>query len=325
MTTIRDVAARAGVSRSTVSRVINHDPSVLKPVREAVLRAIDELDYRPSPSARSLRSGKTRTIGILTGDLRVPSAIYALIAAGEIAAANDYALLFGHSNGDPDLEVKHLQSFLDRRVDGLLWARLNPHEEHEGILSRARGTSVVVVGGAESALPGTTMLSNSAAFGEAVDELSPKGHRRVAFVSDTRSQSWKWDLVRRSQEAGMETVDVVVESQFAAEKPLADLFRDRPPTAIFARSALIGGVMLGLRTLGLQVPRDVSVICVGHAIEAETSVPPLSVIDDGPEEHAQKALAILFALLRKDESVPPRSVHDWRYVRRGSVGAAPLL
>lgn len=322
MTSISDVAAHASVSPSTVSRVVNHDPTVPRPVREAVLRAIDELNYRPSLAARSLHTGKTRTIGILTEDLRMPSAICALIAASDVATANDYALLVGNSNSNRDLEIKHLQSLLDRRVDGLLWARMNPYEEHESIIARASETIVVVFGGAESQLPGTMTLRDAPEFATAVGELTDYGHRRVAFVSGTHSQTWKRELVRRTQDAGMEVVDVHIGPPFTPERPLRELFANSPPTAIVVRSDVIGSVMMALRALGLQVPHDVSVLCIGHAAETEMCLPPLSVLDDTPEQHARKALEILFGLIRKDDAVSPRAVHDWQYIRRGSVGAA---
>src|SRR5919204_4005814 len=149
--TIRDVAARAGVSHQTVSRVINDNPQVTPATRERVLAAIRELSFVPSPMARGLLSNQTRSIGVVADD--VSDQFFARVVAGAEAEARrrGYYLMIGSVEPDDD-PAGYLRLMLERRVEGLILARPSvPLSPQDLVAARNAGVPVVAVG---TTLPG---------------------------------------------------------------------------------------------------------------------------------------------------------------------------
>ena len=117
---MRDVAARAGVAMSSVSRVLSEHPDVSPVMRERVRRAVDELEYKPDILAQSLRRRKTHTVGFVVGD--ISNQLFADIVKGAETTLRDagYAMLLTNSEGDPDLDAAYVRLFEQRRTDGLI-------------------------------------------------------------------------------------------------------------------------------------------------------------------------------------------------------------
>ncbi|HLB76207.1 MAG TPA: LacI family DNA-binding transcriptional regulator, partial [Candidatus Dormibacteraeota bacterium] len=118
--TIRDVARKARVSLSSVSRVLTEHPDVSRTMKQRVLKATATLGYEPHFIAQSLRRGVTHTLGFLIGDISNPVFADMIRGAEDHARSKGYAVMLTNSEGDPELDAKHLHLFLRRRVDGII-------------------------------------------------------------------------------------------------------------------------------------------------------------------------------------------------------------
>lgn len=120
MAGIKDVAAEAGVSVATVSRVLNSHPSVSEEARTRVLAAVEALGYRPNAVARSLRTAQTRTLGLVISDVLNPYFTELARFVEEEARALGYSVIIGNADERPELQDHHIRTLIDRRIDGLL-------------------------------------------------------------------------------------------------------------------------------------------------------------------------------------------------------------
>jgi DNA-binding LacI/PurR family transcriptional regulator len=300
--TIRDVAARAGVSHQTVSRVINDSPRVREATRERVQTAIRDLAFVPSPMARGLISNQTRSIGIVTDD--ISDHFFARVAAGaEVEARRrGYFLMIGSVEPGDD-EGGYLRLMLERRVEGLILARpsvpLAPAD-----LAAARGAGVPLVAVGFGDLPGFPVVDvdNRRGGYDATRHLLEHGHRQIATLAGPAA--WPSAAARLEghrqalREAGAtelveRAADWGLESGRAAAARLLE--RDAPFTALFAHSDLIAlGAIRQLRDAGLRVPDDVSVVGYDDLPVAEYVEPALTTVHQPMREVG--ALAVGFVL-----------------------------
>jgi LacI family transcriptional regulator len=305
--TIRDVAALADVSHQTVSRVINGHESVAGTTRERVLAAIKELGYVPSPMARGLISNRTHSLGMVTADLS--EAFFARAVAGaEIEARRrNYYLIVGSVEESPDDEegTGYLRLMLERRVEGLILARPGIVMAGEQ-LERASSAGIPLVSIGSVQLPGFTGVDVDNRHGgfEGTAHLIEAGHRAIATIVGPR----EWPSARARLEGyrdALRAADVAddpalvedaadwgVESGHLATKRLLE--RRTPFTAIFAQSDLIAlGAIRRLRSEGLRVPGDVSVIGYDDLPIAAYVDPPLTTVHQPMREVGEFAAGLV--------------------------------
>ncbi|HEY3542388.1 MAG TPA: LacI family DNA-binding transcriptional regulator [Gaiellaceae bacterium] len=305
--TIRDVAALASVSHQTVSRVINGQTSVAEPTRLRVLEAIAQLGYVPSPLARGLISNRTHTLGMVTAD--VSDGFFARAVAGAEAEARrrNYYLIVGSVEESPDdqEDTGYLRLMLDRRVEGLILARPGVVVAGEQ-LERANRASIPLLSIGSSQPHGFTVVDvdNRRGGRDATDHLIQLGHRAIATIvgplewpsAEARRAGYD-DALRAAgipaDPALVETVpDWGLESGYAATERL--LARRRRISAIFAHSDLIAiGAIRRLRSEGLRVPEDVSVIGYDDLPVAGYVDPPLTTVHQPMREVGELAAGIL--------------------------------
>jgi LacI family transcriptional regulator len=297
--TIRDVAARAGVSHQTVSRVINDNPRVTEATRERVLAAIRDLGFVPSPMARGLISNRTRSIGVVADD--VSDHFFASVVAGAEAEARrrGYYLMIGSVEPDDD-EAGYLRLMLERRVEGLILARPSvPLRRRDLLAARNAGVAVVAVGTNLAGFPAID-VDNRKGGHDATWHLLEHGHRRIATIvgpevwpsaaarlhgyrAALRDAGAAYDpeLIERASGWGLESgVD-------AAARLLE---RGVEFSALFAQSDLIAlGAIRRLREAGLRVPEDVSVVGYDDLPVADYVEPPLTTIHQPMREVGELA------------------------------------
>ncbi|BBE73369.1 LacI family DNA-binding transcriptional regulator [Oharaeibacter diazotrophicus] len=266
---IRDVAARAGVSVGTVSRVINDHPSVTPEVRAAVKAIVAELDYRPDTFAQSMRRRTSRTVGVVVPDLANPFFAEILQSAERAARTAGHDVLFVSSLEDPDAEADHLRTLAGRKVDGIV---LVPSDGAHRI-DPPKGVRLVLV---DRMLPGFPGVSADHRGGArtAVEHLIGLGHRRIGCIAGPagagpareRLEGYL-DVMAPRMPAGPEAEGLVVYGPFdySGGRRAAAYLLDRPaaerPTAIFAGSDQQAiGALRAAADLGLAVPRDLSVV-----------------------------------------------------------------
>lgn len=275
---IFDVARLAGVSTATVSRALRGLPSVREDTRARVLRAAAALDYYPSPSAATLASGRTRTIGLLTPSIArwfhahvIEGAERALRAAGFDVLLYAFEVDASMSRADVDPGV------LRRRVDGVLVVGL-PVIDSELAALTGLGVPLVFIGAGP---PGHVRvhMDDAAGAGLVVDELVRAGHRRIGQVLGSPARDVPWSpAVERARgaaehlaAAGVATSAPAEHGDFTVEGGQAAAARllDRAGTeitAVFAHSdEMAFGVLAELESRGLRVPQDMSVAGIdGH-------------------------------------------------------------
>jgi DNA-binding LacI/PurR family transcriptional regulator len=284
--TIRDVAARAGVSKSLVSLALQNAPRVAPETRAAILAAADELGYRRNAAAHALGAHRTRTIGVFVLDLHNPVTADVLDAVQAEARRRDYRTIVVVGGDDVDAERAELEKLLEFRVEGViaLGHRL-PEGADEAFSAHCPG---VVIGSAHDRPHLDSICTDDVkGAGLAVDHLVALGHRRIAYV-DGGSSSVARDRRRGYREAmrrhGLHDAVTVVAGSFTDEGgyhgasralDLAD-----PPTALFVVNDLAAmGAMAAVADRGLSVPGDVSI--VGYDGTRLAGIRPLSLTTVG--------------------------------------------
>ena len=301
--TIRDVAERAGVSHQTVSRVINGHELVSSTTRERVKRAIEELHYVPSPIARGLMSNRTHSIGLVSS--AISDHFFGEVAAGaEIEARRrGYYLVIAsveeHAEAD---ERAYLRLMLERRVEGLIVARPRlPISVDQLPLDH-----VPIVAIASADAPGVTVVDvdNRSGGRDAVGYLLQRGHRRIATVTgpmEWRSSQHRLEGYRDALSTAGVAFDPSLTEQAHGWEP-ADgqaamarlLMRGASFTALFTYSDMIGiGAIKELRTRGLRVPQDVSVVGYDDVPVAAYVDPPLTTIRQPMREVGEHAASLV--------------------------------
>lgn len=307
-----DVARYAGVSSAVVSYVVNNGP---RPVAEAtasrVRAAIELLGYRPNVSARALKVGSTRTLGLIVSDLVNPFFAEFALEIQAHAAAAGYAVLIVNSHADAALEHRAIDDLISRQVDGLLLACGDRRDESAARLRRY-GIAAVLIDSA-TPVPGHATVGPDALGGarSAVEHLiEVHGHSSVSLVLGEGRQSGVdarergWEAATRA--AGLPDGPIARES-FSREGGYAGAQRlltaRNPPSAIFASSDLQAvGVLRAARELKLRVPEDVAVVAFDGTPEAEYSWPPLTVVRQPVGEMAASAVRRIVLPDRSPES-----------------------
>jgi DNA-binding LacI/PurR family transcriptional regulator len=265
--TIRDVAQRAGVSKSLVSLVLQDSDRVRPEKRRAVLAAIEELGYRPNAAARSLSERRTRTVGVLLNDLRNPWFVELLDGLGAVLRDRGLHMLLADGHLNRRLGEDLARTFVDLRVDGIVAVGTLP--DPPALDAVARQVPTVVAGTREPVLPGVDIVANDDERGArlATEHLIGQGHRVIAHVAGPgavgklRRRGFE-DTMREHGLAGsaiVEPGDLTEEGGYRATiRVLSTRVR---PTAIFAFNDIACvGALSAAEELGLQVPRDVSLV-----------------------------------------------------------------
>lgn len=270
---MNDVAARAGVSQSTVSFVLNNreEMRIAPETRQRVLDTVEELGFRLDLNARALRLKATHTIGVLTDEIATTPFAGRLLQGGQDEAlANDRMLMIVNIGLDERFKESAIDALLDRRVDGMIYAAQSPHEVR--IPSRMAEMSTVLINCfADPASQLPDVLPDERHGGRlATSAALDAGHRDMVYFAGTESV---WATGERLvghlgalRAAGVPSAEADISygtylSDSGYERAIALKHRKKLPTAILCGNDRIAlGVLFALRDLGLSVPGDISVI-----------------------------------------------------------------
>ncbi|MFM9370872.1 LacI family DNA-binding transcriptional regulator [Streptomyces sp. Da 82-17] len=329
MAGIKDVAAAAGVSVATVSRVLNAHPSVSAAARARVLAAVDELGYRPNAVARSLRTAQTRTLGLIISDVMNPYFTELARSVEEEARALGYSVIIGNADESPELQDDHVRTLLDRRIDGLLVSPTDGGSPQ--LLDAARsGTPTVFV---DRWIPGVEVpvvrADGRDAVRDLVAHLNALGHRRLAIIAGpaaTTTGSERVDAFRAALGAyGLDLPEAYVgQGDFQAESGRrvteAFLALPEPPQVVFAADNLMAlGALDAIRARGLRVPDEMALAAFDDIPWFVHTDPPITAIAQPTRELGRAAVRALTAVI---EGRRARSVTlPARLVVRRSCGA----
>jgi DNA-binding LacI/PurR family transcriptional regulator len=295
--TIRNVAERAGVSKSLVSLVLRGSPHVSEHRRQAVLQAARELGYRPNAVARSLVEGRTHLVGALVADLHNPFYAEFLDGLQESLHGDGLRMLIGNSQWDPAFEDEAVEAFLELRVDGLVLLGIAPTSET--LIEATSYTPTVVVGERDIELEGVDIVVDDDQLGArlAIDHLVGFGHKRIAHIEGPRPSRCEGYLVamRRHSLAPYIMVETADSSEEGGKQAaLALLTRDPGPTAIFAGNDVVAlGVLAAAAELGLKVPDDLSVVGYDNTQLSASGQISLTSVDQPRRTMGRSAAALL--------------------------------
>jgi len=305
---MKDVGKLAGVSKQTVSAVINGKPGITEETQQRVLDVIAQLGYRPHAVARSLATGRTHTLAFLAADLSAPFIGKLALAAEDAAQACGFNLVVYNTHDDPEKESAYFYDAVERNVDGILFiSATDRYAAPEAV--GASGIPIVAVDRAPYPYQGPLVTLDNVKTGWIAGEhLIGLGHRRIVCISGPQDV-----LMARDRARGL--------NQVLAQRGLEDGFRLEPasgwsyqdgyeamnrvlaqglhPTAVFATGdALAIGVMRAIVAAGLQVPADTSVVGVDDIDSAAYQNPPLTTIRQSIAELATLSVNLLCDIVR---------------------------
>jgi LacI family transcriptional regulator len=311
MATIEDVAKLAGLSRSTVSRVINNHPYVTERKKQLVYQAMKELDYYPNSSAQRLRKQKTDTIAVLVPSLTNPFFPFLIEGLEIVAVENGLQLLICQTHQNKDKERNYLQLLQTKQVDGLIltslendWDSIAPFKESGPIIMCNEYRS-------EATVPVVRLDQVKGSYLGA-KHLIESGHKKIAYCGNNKGELG----------ADRETGFLAALDEYNIEMNNQWIFRDTPsieagkrilrtilsledkPTAIFAGSDEVGaGIVKEAKLQGLQIPEDIAVIGFDDLPVAQLMEPSLTTVKQPIKEMGQKTMEIMVSMLTNQDKV----------------------
>lgn len=311
---VKDVAALAGVSSSTVSNYLNHPHVLGEASRERVRAAIDELGYVPNESARQLRAGSSKALALILLDAWLPYFHELSRGVEDVTRDAGWSLFFSNSNRDGDQEQRNLDMFEAHRVQGII---IYPHGEVVPRLETLadRGIRSVVVGPIPASTKVASVLFDDVGGGRLAGEhLVAIGRRRLMFLGNPSvSQSNdRLEGLRQGVEgsgASIEVADVdslITEDGMTVGARIASMPATERPDGVFAANDMVAlGVLTQLLRHGIRVPDDIAIVGFDDVAQAHQSVVPLTSIRQPGYAIGQAAGAVLLQQLADPDAPPP--------------------
>jgi LacI family transcriptional regulator len=342
-TTLRDVAQEAGVSVSTVSRVIRNERYVSEATRQKVLEAIESVQYRPDPVARRLKYGRTYAIGFVVPDISNPFFSHAVRGA-EQAIHNsehpEYELVLCNTDGEAERERNSIELLLSKRVEGIILAS-TATEGSVTLVRQVVEENHVPVVAIDNEVYGLKMdlitVNNCLGAYELTSHLIQHGHRRIGIIAGSlhessaseRLEGYKQALIEHNLELDEELVaigDWKQESGYLLTNRWLDLANR--PTAIFGSNNFMSmGALLALRERGLRVPEDMAIVSFDDVEFGYLLRPALTTLDYSWRKIGETAARLMLDRIgRKYADCPPRCILlPFKFLVRESCGCHRAL
>lgn len=337
MATLREVAQKAEVSITTVSRVINNPDKVSKDTLERVRKTMRVLDYNPSRVAQRLRGskkGKSKMLGLIIPDIQNP--FYSDIVRGieDVAYGNDYAVILCNSDENPEKERFYLNVLHSESVDGVI---LPPIHQYGKIVEEITdlGIPLICIDRKFSKKSvDTVVVNNEEGAYAAVSHLIEKGHKRISIITSLtkfssfqeRKQGYRKALEDHNIEYDEDLVKVAdPRSSEDARKITLDLLSSgEAPSALFVTNNLMGlGTLKAIRELGLQIPQDISIVMFDDMPWATITSPPLTTVKQPGYEMGRRAGELFFQRIEDLDRQPVQVTMETELIIREST-AGPV-
>ena len=324
-----DVARAAGVSTSTVSHVLNGTRKVSEETERAVRDAIQATGYTHDRIARSLATGRTRTIGLAMSAISNPYFAELAHAIEQEAAHAGYSLLLADTHDDPERELRATRDLLGRRVDGVILA---PSAEPVAALDllRKRGVATVLIDRFMPVDLDQIATENATPTALLVEHLAELGHKRIGMIAGLQGLSTSEERIagyrRGLDSASIEfDPDLVVRGDSDAEHARTAVLRllalERPPTAlVVSNNRMTIGAMQALRDAALTVPDDIALVGFDDFEWADLFHPRLTSIAQANTEIGQQSVAMLLSRLANPELAVRKVQLEPKFVHRESCG-----
>lgn len=356
--TITEVAKRAGVSTATAGRVLGGYGYTSDENKERVRAVAEELGYRPNLLARGLITGKTKTIGVVAGDIQSPFYAGVLRGIADVARAEGFGILLTNSDELLERELEAVQLLLEKQVDGLIIAPFDTHGSPHLEAAIKAGCPIVQI---DRVVPGlaadSVTVDNRAASRDCIGQLLAAGHRRIGVVAElerlpygdidtfvdgvldhsidphTLFPSWQrlFGYIEAHVAAGM-SIDRLLIGRVGAYSDTAARARatallshaDRP-TALFTTDGLMSAVAMdAITALKLQIPDDLSLICFDDLDWMSFIRPGISAVVQPVNEIGRIAARMVLARIDGEDGELQHQALMPTIARRGSVAAPPV-
>ena len=331
---IRAVAARARVSIATVSRTINHVPSVDPALASRVWKAVADLKYLPNTQARALVSGKSRLLGLIVSEITNPFFPELIHEFEQVVVGRHYEILIGSTSDDSQQMERCVRRMLERKVDGVAVMTFGSEEFFLERFDAEQIPSVFIDSMPSRPARGALDVDYRTGIYESVQHLAVLGHRSIGFISGPlrmrSSQARKKALLHSLRSAGLEVNpswivegDHTLDGGRDAMQRLLKL-RNTPTAVICSNDMTAIGVQHALFEAHLKVPDDLSLIGFDDIHLAEYTIPPLTTVRMSCKDLAQKAVEILLAnLLPTGERPRVENNIGTRLIVRQTTGLPP--
>jgi DNA-binding LacI/PurR family transcriptional regulator len=319
---IRTIARAANVSIATVSRTINHVPTVNPEIAKRVWEVIDELDYFPNTQARALVSGRSKIFGLIVSEITNPFFPELIQGFEDIAVEHGYEILVSSTNYDPKRMSHCIRRMLERKVEGVAIMTFGIEEPLLDQLAKRNVPLVFIDIGPKR--PGISLLKVDYLHGirQGVQHLAALGHRNIAFISgpatlhsaQSRLAAFSTSLKESNiapNPAWIVEGNHTMEGGIAAMEHLLAANAKRMPTAVMCSNDMTAiGVLHKLYRAGLRVPDDLSVIGFDDIHIAEVTIPPLTTVQMSRFDLARAAVTALRAHV--ENSTDPKPKRDYK-------------
>jgi LacI family transcriptional regulator len=334
--TMLDVATLAGVSVATVSAAVNGTSPVSTQLRSRIEEAILTIGYKRNAVARSLKTGTTKTIGLVVADITNPFFTDVIAVIQDVLHKAGYAVMLGCTDESPAIQEEQVSLLLDRMVDGLVIAPTGDDERLRRLVGTAAVPVVLIDRLCNEIDADAVVLDNEDAVRSAVQYLIELGHRDIGYVSGPLNMSTGRDRLAGYRAAlkgaGIDEHEGFIRLGNFREKDayaatMQMLLGTQRPTAIFAANNLmVIGVMKAIRDTGLSCPADISVASFDDFPWADVFQPNLTTIAQPVQAIGEQAAARILEQIGGKERRPPlRVVLKGRLMVRGSCRPVSTL
>lgn len=326
-TGIKEVAERAGVAISSVSRVLSDHPDVSPAMRERVELAVEQLGYQPDMLAQSLRRQATRTVGFVVGDISNPLLSSIALGAETTLRESGYSMLLTNSENSPQLDEEHIRLLVRRRTDGLLLSLASETHDPTIRMLRDSGLPIVLIDRElpESVESGAVLSDHRSGLRDAVRHLIDLGHRRIGLIlgSSLRfSRERLLGLRDAFSERGIPDDSTVLrgtlDERFGYDATMRLVSDPDPVTAIVSGgNQLTVGTLRALRERGISIGPAMSLVSCDEVALTEFFTPQIAVVRRDNKNLGKVAAALLLeqALGKKE---PRQVMLPTEFVPRGS-------
>ncbi|MFH7834241.1 LacI family DNA-binding transcriptional regulator [Bacillus luti] len=325
MANIKDIAKMAGVSVTTVSRVLNDHPYVSEEKRRAVLEIVEKLNYSQNANAVHLSKGKTNIVGVILPYINHPCFDAMVGGMMEVALAHNYKVLLCQTNYNKKEEMKSLHMLKTKQLDGLIicsrandWETIEPYASY-GTIVACEDNDILNIS--------SVYTNHSAAFQLGMGYLIEKGYKKIGYCTGRKlgpSSQKRFDVYKQQLQSIDEEVNEewIFTECFTLEDGVRTAHKlkgmqDLPEALIVAGDEVAIGVMTEAEKLGIQVPEDLAII--GFDNQPISQVLQLTTIDQNLKEIGKKAFEMFYRQISDESSKQEKVEIPYELVERSTV------
>lgn len=327
MVKIKDVAEAAGVSTASVSRVLSGKENVSDGMRQRVMAAVEELDYQPNLVARSLRSQRSTTVGLIVSDIRNPFFTDVSRAAEDATHEQGYALFLCNADEDPDKEALYLDLMHAQNVAGIIYSPTRQAADNFGELDISVPT-VIIDRAVQSSAVDMVLIDNVDAAYRLTEHLIESGYRRIAglfgeasVTGRERRQGYEQALQAHDLELPMGQAVYIppkIESGKAATLELLESDMPSPDAILTTNNLLTAGAYIAIHERGLRIPDDIALVGFDETTWSALVEPPITIIAQPTYEIGTTAAELLLQRVQNPDRPPRKVILRGELVVRGS-------